>query len=108
MRAGRGLFRAEREAPREPTTARLEVPEGFASDLIAEAPEILWPSAVHALADGSLLVAEDPMDMPGRTDQPLDRILRFVFNPDGSHTTTVFARDLYASSGCSRSTAACS
>jgi len=87
------------EEARAPTTARLVLPEGFESDLIAEAPEILWPSAVHALSDGSLLVAEDPMDMPGRTDQPLDRILRFVFDPDGTHTTTVFARDLYATFG---------
>ncbi|MEQ8766668.1 MAG: HEAT repeat domain-containing protein [Planctomycetota bacterium] len=73
-----------------------EVPDGFSIELIAEAPEIRWPSAVHCLDDGSLLVAEDPMDMPGPTDQPIDRIWLFRWNEDGTHTKTVFAEKLFA------------
>lgn len=72
------------------------VPDGFAVDLVAAVPEILWPSAVLALPDGSLLVAEDPMDMPGPTNEPLDRILRFAFGEDGSYEKTVFASGLNA------------
>ena len=75
----------------------LVVPDGFVAELVLEAPDLLWPSAVHALRDGSLLVAEDPMDMPGPADQPIDRILRLTFNEDGSVATKqVFADGLYA------------
>jgi hypothetical protein len=38
----------------------LIAPPGFAVDLVAQAPEILWPSANLCLDDGSLLVGEDP------------------------------------------------
>jgi len=90
------LASLQAEAPPEPT---LVLPEGFVAELVAEAPEVRWPSAVHCLDDGSLLVAEDPMDMVGPADRPLDRILRLVFNAqEGApgHATTVFAEDLYA------------
>ncbi len=80
----------------EPEPALPEVPSGFVIELIAEAPEIRWPSAVHCLDDGSLLVAEDPMDMTGPTDQPIDRIWLFRWNADGTRTKTVFAENLYA------------
>lgn len=70
--------------------------EGFAVDLVLEAPAILWPSAVHALDDGSLLVGEDRMDMPGPTDKPVDRLMRVSRAPGGGWTTSVYAEGLYA------------
>lgn len=72
------------------------VPEGFVVELVQEAPELRWPSAVHCLSDGSLLVAEDPMDMPGPADRPIDRILRYRWLADGSFERTVFCEGLYA------------
>jgi putative membrane-bound dehydrogenase-like protein len=82
-----------------PAGAALAVPEGFAADLVAEAPEILWPSAVTCLADGSLLVGEDRMDMPGPTDQPLDRVIRLRWKAGGGFEKTEFARNLFAVMG---------
>jgi putative membrane-bound dehydrogenase-like protein len=73
-----------------------EAPPGFAVDLVAEAPDVRWPSRVHCLDDGSLLVGEDPMDMPGPADKPIDRVLKLRWNDDGTYTKTVFAHDLFA------------
>lgn len=72
------------------------VPPGFAVELIHAAPDILWPSALHCFSDGSLLVAEDPMDMIGPTDQPIDRILLYRWTADGGFERTVFCERLYA------------
>ncbi len=77
----------------------LVAPTGFAVDLVDVAPNLRWPSAVHCRADGSLLVAEDPMDMPGPSDQPLDRIWLYRWKEDGSFTRTLFAEKLFASFG---------
>jgi putative membrane-bound dehydrogenase-like protein len=76
------------------------VHDGFAIDLIAQAPEILWPSAVHCLDDGSLLIAEDRMDMPGPTDQPLDKVWLLRWNDDGlTYKKTLFCDQLFATFG---------
>ncbi|MBK7642856.1 MAG: HEAT repeat domain-containing protein [Planctomycetes bacterium] len=74
----------------------LHAPAGYAVDLVAQAPEILWPSANLCLDDGSLLVGEDRMDMPGPSDQPLDRLIQLRFRPDGSIEKKVFADKLNA------------
>ncbi len=75
------------------------VPAGFAIDLVLHHPDVKWPSAVHCREDGSLLVAEDPMDMPGPSNQPLDRIWLLRFAADGSFTKTLFAEKLFAVMG---------
>ncbi|MEO6708460.1 MAG: HEAT repeat domain-containing protein, partial [Planctomycetota bacterium] len=77
----------------------LIAPAGFQVDLVDAAPNLRWPSAVHCLADGSLLVAEDPMDMPGPTDEPLDRLWLYRWKADGSFTRTLYAEQLFASFG---------
>ena len=51
-----------------------------------------WPSVVECAPDGRIFVAEDPMDMPGPGNKPIDRIL--CIHPDGH--VTVFADHLYA------------
>ncbi|MFO1011529.1 MAG: PVC-type heme-binding CxxCH protein, partial [Planctomycetota bacterium] len=81
------------------TSAKPNVPAGFAIDLVTEAPDILWPTAVTCLDDGTLLVGEDRMDMPGPTDQPLDRLIALHFEADGSVKKTVFAEHLFAVMG---------
>jgi len=67
--------------------------------LIAQAPEILWPSSNTCLPDGSLLVGEDRMDMPGPTNEPLDRVIRLRWKADGGYEKTVFADKLFAVMG---------
>jgi len=61
-------------------------------ELIAKPPQLHWPSVVEVAPDGRVFVAEHPMDMPGPSTKPIDRIL--CFHPDGR--TTVFADHLYA------------
>lgn len=97
--------KAKEDAPKEelqhaePAKGKPRVPDGFAIDLVAEAPEILWPTAITCLDDGTVLVGEDRMDMPGPTDQPLDRLIALHFGPDGATTKTVFAEHLFAVMG---------
>ena len=81
------------DAPRVPMP---KAAEGFAVDLVLDSPRILWPSAVHALDDGSLLVGEDRMDMPGPTDKPVDRLMRVSRAADGTWSSSVYADGLYA------------
>jgi putative membrane-bound dehydrogenase-like protein len=82
-----------------PSRALPVVKDGFAIDLIAEAPEILWPSSNACLPDGSLCVGEDRMDMPGPTNVPLDRVIRLKWKEGGGYEKTVFADKLFAVMG---------
>ena len=64
-------------------------------DLIAQAPEIRYPSVVCAAPDGRVFVAEDPMDITLPAHTNAGRIL--CFHPDGRRT--LFAEHLYAAFG---------
>src|SRR5258706_21836 len=90
---------ASEKGEKPPSQALPVVPDGFAIDLIAEAPEILWPSSNACLPDGSLCVGEDRMDMPGPTDVPLDRVIRLKWKEGGGYEKTVFAERLFAVMG---------
>lgn len=79
--------------------ATLGVPPGFVAELVVAHPEVKWPSAVHCREDGALLIAEDAMDMPGPTDQPIDKLWLLRFAPDGSYVRTLFCDQLYAVMG---------
>ena len=61
-------------------------------ELIAAPPVLHWPSVVECAPDGRIFIGEDPMDMPGPGNKPIDRIL--CIHPDGH--VTVFAEHLYA------------
>jgi len=90
---------AARRQPRATIPAPQVAPRpapGFAVDLVQAAPELLWPTAIVALDDGSLLVGEDPMDMPGPADQPIDRVVRIAPDASGGWTRSVYAEGLYA------------
>jgi putative heme-binding domain-containing protein len=68
------------------------VPADWKVETIIAAPQIHHPSVICAAPDGRIFVGEDPMDMPGPPDQPIDRVL--CIQPGGK--VTVFADHLYA------------
>ncbi|WP_422931191.1 HEAT repeat domain-containing protein [Singulisphaera sp. PoT] len=70
------------------------VPDGWKIRLAAQAPEILFPTAIVSGPDGTLYIGQDPMDMPGPPTQPIDSILAWK---DGK--STVFADKLWAVMG---------
>jgi putative heme-binding domain-containing protein len=51
------------------------VAEGWSIERVAEAPQILFPTAVVAAPDGTLYLGSDPMDMPGPPTAPIDSIV---------------------------------
>jgi putative membrane-bound dehydrogenase-like protein len=67
---------------------------GWSIELVAAAPEILYPTAIVAAPDGSVYVGSDPMDMTGPPTVPLDRVVRLK---DGR--ITVFADKLWSVMG---------
>ncbi len=56
--------------PRLPAVA-----DGWSIELVAEAPQVLYPTAIVAAPDGTLYLGSDPMDMPGPVSSPIDRVL---------------------------------
>ncbi len=54
-----------------------KVPDRFAIRLVAAVPAVEYPCQVATAPDGSLFVAEDPMDQVGPATKPIDRILLF-------------------------------
>ncbi len=76
-----------------------EVAEGFEIRLFAAVPAATFPCQVGTAPDGSLFVAEDPMDQVGPFEADHGRILRFGPGPDGKASPdapTVFADNLRA------------
>jgi putative membrane-bound dehydrogenase-like protein len=72
------------EAPKGPADWKVEV--------LYEQPTVNYCSVVCCAPDGRIFLAEDPMDMIGPPNRPIDRIL--CIHPDGKITT--FAEKLYA------------
>ncbi|MEW4570426.1 HEAT repeat domain-containing protein [Tautonia sp. JC769] len=87
---GRSPAIAQGSAPALP-----EVPEGWTIELVAEAPAILYPTAIVAAPDGTVYLGQDPMDMPGPPTEPIDSVV--AIRPDGSIST--FAEGLWAVMG---------
>ncbi|HVR85519.1 MAG TPA: hypothetical protein VMU54_14475, partial [Planctomycetota bacterium] len=67
-------------------------PPDWKVEVVARYPDIKYPSVLSFAPDGRLFIAEDPMDMEGPVNKPVDRIL--CMHPDGK--VTVFAENLYA------------
>ncbi|WZO97454.1 HEAT repeat domain-containing protein [Isosphaeraceae bacterium EP7] len=69
-----GLFLSAqaRSADVQPLPA---VAEGWKIELIEQAPQILYPTAVVAAPDGTVYLGQDPMDMPGPPTQPIDSVV---------------------------------
>jgi len=87
----RGAIVAVADAP--------QLPPGFVAELVVAHPVVKWPSAVHVREDGALLVGEDPMDMPGPSDQPIDKLWLLKIADDGTWTKTLFCDRLFAVMG---------
>src|SRR5262245_49064291 len=78
-------------APPGPPNPRFPIgPPDWRTTLVAEAPQIRHPTAVVCAPDGRVFVGEDPIDMAGPADQPIDRVI--CVHPDGR--ITVFATNL--------------
>ena len=67
-------------------------PPDWKVEVVAEQPAVNYCSVVCCAPDGRLFIGEDPMDMDGPVNKPIDRIL--CIHPDGK--ITVFAEGLYA------------
>jgi putative heme-binding domain-containing protein len=72
----------------------LQLAEGWRAELIAEAPEILFPTAIVQAPDGTLYVGQDPMDMPGPPTAPADSVVAIR-----AGKVSVFADKLWAVMG---------
>jgi putative heme-binding domain-containing protein len=64
--------------------------EGWKLEVVAQSPRVRHPTVVCCAPDGRVFVGEDPIDMEGPLDQPVDRIV--CPHPDGH--TTIFAEHL--------------
>lgn len=53
------------------------VAEGWSIELAAEAPAIVYPTAIVAASDGTIYVGSDPMDMTGPPTSPIDSVVAF-------------------------------
>ncbi len=67
---------------------------GWKIELVAEAPEILFPTAIVTAPDGTIFLGQDPMDMPGPATTPADSVVSIK-----NGRVTVFAENLWAVMG---------
>ena len=51
------------------------VADGWSIERVAEAPGILFPTAIVAAPDGTVYLGSDPMDMPGPPTAPIDSVV---------------------------------
>ncbi len=86
---GLGLVGAAR--PAGPVAGLPRCAPGWKVELVAETPAIKFPTAVACAPDGRVFVGENPIDMTGPPDQPIDRVM--CLHPDGR--VTIYADRLY-------------
>src|SRR5262245_44294997 len=67
---------------------------GWSIELVARAPQVLFPTAVIAAPDDTVYLGSDPMDMPGPPTEPIDRVLSIK-----NGRATVFADKLWSVMG---------
>jgi putative membrane-bound dehydrogenase-like protein len=78
------------ELPAADPNAPLSPPD-WSVEIVVAHPQIRYPSAIACAPDGRLFIAEDPIDMDGPRDQPIDRVV--CRHPDGR--ITEFATNLH-------------
>jgi putative heme-binding domain-containing protein len=71
-----------------------KVAEGWSIELVVQAPQVLFPTAIVAAPDGTIYLGQDPMDMPGPPTRPIDSVVAIK---DGKVRT--FAEGLWAVMG---------
>jgi len=72
-----------------------KVADGWSISLVEQAPRIAYPTAIVVAPDGTIYLGQDPMNMPGPVNSPIDSVL--AIRPDGS--TRVFADKLQSVMG---------
>ena len=72
-----------------------KVADGWSIALAQQAPAIQYPTAIVVAPDGTIFLGQDPMNMPGPVNSPVDSVL--MIRPDGS--THVFAAKLQSVMG---------
>jgi putative heme-binding domain-containing protein len=77
-----------------PAVGLPEVAAAWSIELAAQAPQILFPTAIVAAPDGTVYLGSDPMDMPGPPTEPIDRVLALK-----DRQVTVFAEKLWSVMG---------
>jgi putative membrane-bound dehydrogenase-like protein len=87
---GLGLFSTAAGAD----TPLPKVAPGWKVERVAQAPEILFPTAVVAAPDGTVYLGQDPMDMPGPPTEPIDSVVAVK-----GGKVAVFAEKLWAVMG---------
>ncbi len=76
--------------------ARLpKVAAGWSIELVKQAPEIRYPTAIVVAPDGTIFLGQDPMNMIGPVNSPVDSVL--AIRPDGS--TRIHADRLHSVMG---------
>ncbi len=88
-----GLMVTRTDAEDRPPLPR--VADGWSIALVEQAPRIAYPTAIVSAPDGTVYLGQDPMNMPGPVNSPVDSVLRV--RPDGS--TRVFADKLQSVMG---------
>ena len=88
-----GLIAPTAGAAEEPTPMP-KVPEGWKVELVTQAPAIAFPTAIVAAPDGTIYLGQDPMDMPGPVNKPIDSVVAIK---DGK--VRVFADKLWSVMG---------
>ena len=71
-------YRRRSPRPRPPISLAAPCPplsEGWSIELVAQAPQIVFPTAIVAAPDGTVYLGSDPMDMPGPPTEPIDRVM---------------------------------
>jgi putative heme-binding domain-containing protein len=53
----------------------VKLSDGWRAELAAQAPSIVFPTAVVQAPDGTVYLGQDPMDMPGPATAPIDSIV---------------------------------
>jgi putative membrane-bound dehydrogenase-like protein len=71
-----------------------KVAEGWKIELVVQAPQIMYPTAIVVAPDGTIYLGQDPMDMPGPPTQPIDSIVTLK---EGK--VSVFAEKLWSVMG---------
>jgi putative membrane-bound dehydrogenase-like protein len=78
----------------KPGTALPAPSEGWSIELVAQAPQVVFPTAIVAAPDGTIYLGSDPMDMSGPATEPIDRVVAVK-----NGQVTVFADKLWSVMG---------